>query len=115
MLHIRLRELRTNMKLTQADVAKFLKVSTQAYNFYETGKREPDNETLQKLASFFDVSIDYLLGRTNEHTSVSISNDENWPSDVKVMMREAAKLNDEQKEIVRRLIKEFVNEKKSEK
>lgn len=33
---------------------------------YEQGKREPDNETLQKLADFFKVSIDYLLGRTKD-------------------------------------------------
>lgn len=112
MLNIRLRELRHNKNLSQADVAEFLRISRQAYNFYETGKREPDNETLQKLASFFDVSTDYLLGRTDERNSGSISNDEDWPSDVKVMMRDASKLNDEQKEIVRRLIKEFVNEKK---
>lgn len=112
MLSIRLRELRQEKNLSQADIAEFLRVSRQAYSFYETGKREPDNETLQTLASFFNVSTDYLLGRTDIRISGNTSSDEDWPSDVKVMMRDASRLNDEQKEIVKRLIKEFVNDKK---
>jgi len=109
MLNIRLRELRTEKKLTQADVAKFLKISHQAYNFYETGRREPDNETLQKIADFFDVSTDYLLGRTDERNPVSTNNDD-WPPEAKVLFRDVKKLTPEQLELVTKLVKEFIDE-----
>lgn len=61
----RLSDLRTKAKKTHQDMANMLGISRQAYSFYESGKRQPDFETLQKLADFFDVSVDYLLGRTD--------------------------------------------------
>jgi transcriptional regulator with XRE-family HTH domain len=61
----RLKELREEKGLLQKDVAKYLKITTSAYGYYEQGKRDPDTETLQKLADFFNVSVDYLLGRTD--------------------------------------------------
>lgn len=62
MLH--LRELRQEKNLTQADLSKILKISASAIGMYEQGRREPDNDTLSKIADFFDVSIDYLLGQS---------------------------------------------------
>lgn len=58
----RLIELRNERNLSQTQVAASLGISRQAYGHYETGKREPDNDTLIKLASLFDVTTDYLLG-----------------------------------------------------
>jgi len=65
MLGKRLAELRKARKLTQADLSKMLGIHRGTYANYEAGNREPDNETLQKLADFFEVSTDWLLGRTN--------------------------------------------------
>lgn len=62
----RLKALRINMGCSQKDVASFINKTFQAYSLYEQGKREPDNETLQKLADYFNVSVDYLLGRDNK-------------------------------------------------
>ena len=62
---MRLKEIRTNKGLTQTEVANNLKISQQAYANYETGKRQPDQEMLAKIADYFDVSVDYLLGRTD--------------------------------------------------
>ena len=59
----RLRELREARNLSQADIAKALNISRQAYNFYENDKRDPDTQTLKALADFFNVTIDYLLER----------------------------------------------------
>lgn len=64
----RLRQQRNRRKLTQEDVARRIGVARTTYAMYEQNSREPDNETLQKLADFFDVSIDYLLGRTDDPT-----------------------------------------------
>lgn len=65
MIGKKFKELREEKKLLQKDVAKYLNISTSAYGYYEQGKRNPDIETIKKLADFFDVSADYLLGRTN--------------------------------------------------
>lgn len=61
-----LREIRLKKGLTQVDVAEKLNLSVQAYSHYEIGRREPDFDTLKKLADLFNVSIDYLLGRSIE-------------------------------------------------
>ena len=50
-------------KMTQEEVAKLLNVTTQTYQNYELNKREPNIETLIKLANIFDTTIDYLIGR----------------------------------------------------
>lgn len=58
----RLKELREKKELFQSDVAKFLGISTPAYSYYETNKRNMPAETAIKLSKFFNVSVDYLLG-----------------------------------------------------
>ncbi|QNB45876.1 helix-turn-helix domain-containing protein [Thermanaerosceptrum fracticalcis] len=62
----RLSELRKEKGLSQQELADLFEVSKSAIAMYETDRREPDNETLKKFATFFDVSTDYLLGRTDE-------------------------------------------------
>lgn len=64
-----LKALRTKKGLYQKDVASFLNVAVSTYSYWEQGKFEPDSETLKKLADYFDVSVDYLLGREN-HTTI---------------------------------------------
>jgi transcriptional regulator with XRE-family HTH domain len=60
----RLRELRHNLNKKQKEIAQELNLSVQVYCNYENGLREPSFDTLTKLADYFDVSVDYLLGRT---------------------------------------------------
>lgn len=59
----RLRSLREKAGLTQKELASHLNVPNQNISNYERGFRQPDYETLQKLADYYDVSTDYLLGR----------------------------------------------------
>lgn len=54
--------------ITQAAMAKQLGISRSTIGMYETGAREPDFETLQKIADYFNVDTDYLLGRTDKTT-----------------------------------------------
>ena len=56
--------LRKNKGLTQTQVADAVKLGRQAYAYYEKGERAPSPETLCKLADFFGVTVDELLGRT---------------------------------------------------
>lgn len=61
----RLKEIRLNKKLTQKDIANYFQTSPQSYAQWEKGLRKPSAENLQKLAVFFNVSTDYLLGKTD--------------------------------------------------
>lgn len=61
----RLKSLREENRLTRNDFAKQLNISYSAISKYETNIRFPDKETLVRIADFFDVSVDYLLCRTN--------------------------------------------------
>lgn len=58
----RLQQIRKEKGKTQAEVAEILGISYQAYAHYEKGRREPAPEQLIKLANFFGVSVDYLVG-----------------------------------------------------
>ena len=58
-----LRALREKEGLTQKQVANYLQLSRSTYTYYELGKRQPNLQTLSRLAEFFHVSTDYLLGR----------------------------------------------------
>lgn len=62
----RLRELRIHVGLTQESLGSKLGFEDSTISQYETGKREPDFNTTKKIADYFQVSIDYLLGRTDE-------------------------------------------------
>lgn len=62
----RLKEIRKDKDLTQKNVAFHLNMKQQQYSEYEIGKRLIPIETLDKLADFYDTSIDYLVGRTDE-------------------------------------------------
>ena len=59
----RIKELRKARDIKQVDLAKAISVSQAALSGYETGKYEPDFDTLQKIAEYFSVTTDYLLGR----------------------------------------------------
>ena len=65
MLPERLKLLRLEIKLTQKEIAEKLGISQQAYAVWETGKRNPNQKTLNILSDFFNVSTDYLLGNTD--------------------------------------------------
>lgn len=60
----KLLELRKSKNLLQREVAFACGITTAAYGSYEKGDREPTLETLSKLADFFGVTVDELLGRT---------------------------------------------------
>lgn len=58
-----LRKLRRDKDVTQEQLAEYLNISKQAVSKWETGNSQPDMEMQIKLAKYFDVTIDYLLGR----------------------------------------------------
>ena len=62
---MRLKELRTEKGATQKEVAEFIYCSPLVYSRYEREEREPDIDALCRLADYFGVSVDYIVGRTN--------------------------------------------------
>ncbi len=63
-----IRELRKSSGYTQHELAAHLGITRSRLAMYESGSREPDFETLELIADFFNVDIDYLMGRTNKTT-----------------------------------------------
>jgi len=61
----RLRDMREDSDKTQADIAKVLKITTQQYQLYESGKRELPMHHFVALAEYYNVSLDYLAGLIN--------------------------------------------------
>ncbi len=62
----RLRDLREDNDLLQKQIAEVLDITREQYQLYESGKREIKVHQLIVLADYYDVSIDYLLGRTDK-------------------------------------------------
>lgn len=65
-MYIKLKELRQSRNLTQNELSKILKITPSQYSLYETGKRNIPLTLLIKLAKYYNTSIDYLVGDTEE-------------------------------------------------
>ncbi|MHA4128158.1 helix-turn-helix domain-containing protein [Bacillus cereus] len=84
-----LRELRKEKKITQKDLALTLKLSESTIGMYERNERQPDYDTLNRIANYFRVTTDFLLGRTTncqEHVPKDIIEDPElgfWFKDIK--------------------------------
>ncbi len=72
----RLKEIRTEKGLTQVQLAETLGVSKGTIAMWETGKREPNFETLNELSEIFDKRIDYILGYSNDASSPKMNEED---------------------------------------
>lgn len=84
--HNRIAELRKEKGLTLQQVADAIGVGNNTISRYETGKREPNLAVINRLADFFNVSVDYLLGRTDDPHN----------AEKKVIKEKTADLNDDE-------------------
>ena len=92
----RLKELRKVKNVSQKELSDLLKLTPQAISKWENGLSEPDNDSLITLAEFFNVSTDYLLGKSN------IENAENPYDDEleQVLFSKAKDLTEDEKKAV---------------
>ncbi|HFD2043956.1 TPA: helix-turn-helix domain-containing protein [Clostridium perfringens] len=65
----KLKELRNEKELSQKELANILQVAPSTISMWEQDKREPDGDMIMKIANYFDVSTDYILGRNNNTNS----------------------------------------------
>ncbi len=99
----RLRELRLKKEIGQKEVGAIIDVSDSSIRKYETGERTPDPVALIKLADFFNVSLDYLLGRVNhdKHKTpeyiISKAENMNLPSELNDALEIYKGMSDEDK------------------
>ncbi|MFA5715048.1 MAG: helix-turn-helix transcriptional regulator [Candidatus Paceibacterota bacterium] len=66
----RLLELRKEKGVKQSKIATAIKVKSTAYSNYETGRREPNIEILIRIADYFGVTVDYLVGRSDSRNGI---------------------------------------------
>ena len=69
----RLRDLREDRDMTQAEVAGVLGITRQQYQLYESGRREMPFNLIIDFGEYFNVSIDYIAGRTNDKRGIGFS------------------------------------------
>lgn len=67
----RLKKLREEKGLSQRELAKYIGIAHSTLGMYEIGEREPDFDTVTRLATFLNTSVDYLLGRTDDPRPVA--------------------------------------------
>lgn len=70
-MYRRIRDLREDRDLKQQEMADYLQCTQVCYSHYENGRRDIPTDILIKLADYYNVSIDYLLGRTDNPTFLS--------------------------------------------
>lgn len=115
MFALKLKELRENLGLSQRALAVKLGVSQSTVGMWESSQREPNFKTIEELANFFDVTTDYLLGRTDNKKTV-VDDDIGYDDFTYAMHNESKELTDEDKEMLldmARMLKKRINERKS--
>lgn len=107
----RLKLLRTEKELTQTELGKHFNLGKTAISLYETDDRFPDKEILDKMADFFDCSLDYLLGR------VDVKKTEENVSDFHVGLsrKDEGLLTEEDKQDIKNFAEFVINKRKNPK
>lgn len=67
---MRLKDLREDNDVKQKELAEYLNIKQNTYSQYENGKREIPVNTLWKLADYYNTSVDYLIGRTDNPNKI---------------------------------------------
>ncbi len=111
----RLKELRLKKGLTQEALAAHLNLPESTIRRYESSdKNTPRRERLESIADFFNVSVDYLLGRNNDPSTYdifsSLLNDPQISEDDKELIKKIRELPSDKKRLVKDLLNAFANE-----
>lgn len=96
----RLYELRVEKNLSQVDLANILQVSHRSIGRWEQGLNEPTMSYLIKLADYFDVTVDYLVGRTDDFGFVSGQNGTSLSADEHALVEAYRKLPEKRRDAI---------------
>lgn len=112
----RLKELRSEKGLLQREVAEAIEVSRPTYNHWENGKGEIDFKNLKKLAEFYNVTIDYILGYEPTDDPQSVYHDAmEIINKLDIKPEKFKNLTDEQIELAKQVLKAIQNQGKNNK
>jgi transcriptional regulator with XRE-family HTH domain len=115
MLGKRIEKLRKQKGLTQSELGKAFGFRDSTISQYETGKRKPDSDTLGKIADYFGVSTDYLLGKTNDRYLANDETPEEIAEIFDFIRRKSRDMTpDERKQLIKG-IKAFIKAREEEK
>ena len=103
----RIKKLREEHSVSQIDLAKALFISQSSISEYESGNQQPPTSMLIQLADFFDVNIDYLLGRTDIKISLNKLMQKLSTDSGSVTINDFLQLKDDEKRVIGELIKSF--------
>lgn len=118
MISTRLKSLREDADLSQKELAKSLGVSPSTIGMYESKKRTPDSEMLARICDFFNITVDYLLGRSNiknPQCSTYKKTEQHLTDDEKNILNLYKKLNDKDKAKVEGIMENKIDEYKNDK
>lgn len=96
----KLKELRNNAHISQSTLAKALFVSQQAVAKWEIGTASPNPEMIKKIAEYFDVSIDYLLGRAEQQKEPATNTDDELDDNIKSFIEQIRTMSKEDLELL---------------
>jgi len=118
----RLKELRKALNINQDALAEFLNVKRATISRYETGERDPDFETTKKIAEFFNTTVSYLVGETDDpsppNKNIPVFDEEAWAlmevmakrEDLRVLFSVSPKVSVEDIKFVNELVKKLAKE-----
>lgn len=115
MLTDRLEALRISKGMTKKGVAEYLKIDQSTYGKYELGKREPDYDTLSKIAQLFNTTTDYLLGNSDDPHPPGPTDPEIKDSPIGFMGNMNGINVDELEKVINRAVKKALDERDREK
>ena len=102
----RLKELRDDKGLTQSQLGNIIGAKKSAISLWESGKRQPDNETLSKLADFYNVSVDHILCRDKGEKETNITDD----IAIRLLTREGKPITPEKRKKATELLRIMIEE-----
>ena len=109
----RIKELRIIKGITQTELGKQVGVNQSAIGKYEREELQPNLETLQKLAIYFDTTIDYLIGFTDDFDVVGENNQSGLSSKEQTLLKYFNLLEDDEKDKILKDCEYFVNKRTS--
>lgn len=101
------RNLRIKSGYTQDGLAEALGISRSAISMYENGNREPDFETLERIADFFNVDMNYLLGSSTKTTVIQNDSEPSYEDVEQLIARNGKEFSTEQKMKLIKLLSEI--------
>lgn len=99
----RISELRKQAGMSQFQLAKVLNIATSTLGMYETGKREPSLKVMNRIANYFNVTTDYLLGRPDKKDDNTKTAD--IDDDDVIFTYEGRQIPKEDLELIRRIMR----------